>query len=538
MEYLSLTLLALVLSAPSVHARPQGGGGPIVNGSVGTPGPRAQRTAPRLGLGTMAQYYFHGVGSGTLGSQVFGDAAFTILLTADTSDICQCTSSTVFEVEGPSRISIQGIDSAEFTIPTRVFSNVSVAAVGFSRALPLDLRDFFGMREPEFAGYALGTSIGPIFEPEPSAVNQFVNVPTSQGLLTFSSIEHVLFAAIVGGEPACFTLDFQTEDDLATPLANGQHLDTEFGLLATLTSGGPNAGLAIFDSSPLGPNDPSQDRDLLVGTGHVLVLQTENFPPDADDVFPRPNDDSDGGTIAFELATEMEATSLRLIDIDGTDGTSRVVLTDSSARQRTYTVPGNWTGDRLVAGPGHGLLDLATLAPQPGFASVATAVEQAGFDPLAVVRLEVELAGSGAIDDLALCARNLPRASVEVRNGRGINGVRLSTAARPVLGSTWSASLDCTGFGSGLAVLSVRRGATEGSVSTLGELLIRGAPLHSVAVVHSGSVQPLRWSIPLDLSLWGLEAHAQALCRGSVGGGPKPSARAALSNALDLVLGF
>lgn len=154
------------------------------------------------------------------------------------------------------------------------------------------------------------------------------------------------------------------------------------------------------------------------------------------------------------------------------------------------------------------------------------------------MRLEVELAGSGAIDDLGLCARNLPRASVEVRNGRGINRVTLSTSARPVLGSIWSASLDCTGFGSGLAVLSVRRGATEGSVSPLGELLIRGAMLHSVAVVHSGSVQPLTWSIPLDLSLWGLEAHAQALCRGSIGGGPSPLARAALSNALDLVLGF
>jgi hypothetical protein len=42
----------------------------------------------------------------------------------------------------------------------------------------------------------------------------------------------------------------------------------------------------VFDSTPSGPNDPGPDADLLVGTGNLLVLHAENFPPDPDDVFP------------------------------------------------------------------------------------------------------------------------------------------------------------------------------------------------------------------------------------------------------------
>ena len=203
--------------------------------------------------------------------------------------------------------------------------------------------------------------------------------------------------------PTCLTLDFEHADDLVSPLANGQHLDTEFGHRLFLSSSGPNAGLAVFDSTPGGPNDPSQDPDLLVDTGNVLVLQTENLPPAGVDTFPRPNDDEDGGTVVFEFAEPIEAESLRLVDLDASDGTTVVALTDSSHRTRTYLVPGNWTGDRTLAQPGHALLDLTVLAPQPGFGSTATAFQDAGFAQADVRRIEVHLQGSGALDDLSYC---------------------------------------------------------------------------------------------------------------------------------------
>src|SRR5262249_40696349 len=65
----------------------------------------------------------------------------------------------------------------------------------------------------------------------------------------------VAWVLFLAGRP-CVTLDFASEDDLASVLANGQQLDSEFGRRVTLTSSGPNAGAAIFDSTPGGPNDP------------------------------------------------------------------------------------------------------------------------------------------------------------------------------------------------------------------------------------------------------------------------------------------
>jgi hypothetical protein len=96
--------------------------------------------------------------------------------------------------------------------------------------------------------------------------------------------------------------------------------------------------------------------------------------------------------------------TIDLVDIDGTDAASTVVLTDVNGYTRTYTVPGNWTGDITVDGPpGMGTLDLTTLANQAGFASVATATEDVGFDGTAVTSIDVNLGGSGGVDNLTWC---------------------------------------------------------------------------------------------------------------------------------------
>jgi len=200
-------------------------------------------------------------------------------------------------------------------------------------------------------------------------------------------------------------IDFQTEDDLVTPLVNGQALGTppEFGRLFRLSALGANLGPTLFDSTPLGPNDPSQDRDLLVGKGHLLILQnstssTQTLP----DVWDRPNDDADGGVLRFEFLQPQELLALDLVDIDLASGrTALVRLIDTSARTRTYFVPSGWTEDLVTEGPpGWRTLRLDTLAPQPGRHAAASASEDAGFAPAAVIRLEVELGGSGAVDDL------------------------------------------------------------------------------------------------------------------------------------------
>ncbi|MCI0636367.1 MAG: hypothetical protein L0206_20995, partial [Actinobacteria bacterium] len=293
----------------------------------------------------------------------------------------------------------------------------------------------------------------------------------------------------------------------------------------------------MFDSDPLGPNDPCQDRDLLVGTGNVLVLQTENYPPDSDDLFPRPNDDDDGGTIAFAFGAPVSARRIRLIDMDAGDGTSTVTLTDGANQRRIYTVPAGWTGDRLLGQPGQGLLDLTTLTAQPGFGSTATAAEDSAFDPAVVVRVDVQLGGSGAVDGLTVAG--VPRAEMRVRTGTQPDARQLTSAVLPRIGTTWSALLDCSPLGQGTATLVVRRRASSGTWTPFGERLVAGALIRRESRSFHVHASAFAWDIPDDLALLGLDVHLQGLCMEfAPSSGKLRRAGGRLSNALDLVLGF
>lgn len=210
---------------------------------------------------------------------------------------------------------------------------------------------------------------------------------------------------------ACFTLDFTT-DDSGAGMVHGTKVDTEFdggaNYPVTITGSANPSGnntAAILNSST-GP--AAQDPDLLVGSGNILILQSDtNQTQCGAGIYCSHNDDADGGTLTFDFNVPTTPGTIDLIDIDGTDAPSSVVLTDSSGRTRTYAVPGNWTGDITVDGPpGMGTLSLTTLANQPGFASIATATQNAGFDPDAVVRIVVTLGGSGAVDNLTWCQAN------------------------------------------------------------------------------------------------------------------------------------
>jgi len=198
------------------------------------------------------------------------------------------------------------------------------------------------------------------------------------------------------------TLDFEHGlDGLVT--FDGQALPggSELGAFVRVTGTGSNLGPALFDSSPAGPNRFSSDPDLLVGRGNVLILQdslagAQTYPG----LYDRPDDDADGGVLHFDLARPAHPRSIALIDVD--TRAVRVRLIDDQGRERLYDVPPGWTGDRTTGAPGIGTLDLTTLSPQPGHAATATAFESPTFDAEHVVRLTLELSGSGAVDDLIL----------------------------------------------------------------------------------------------------------------------------------------
>jgi hypothetical protein len=215
-------------------------------------------------------------------------------------------------------------------------------------------------------------------------------------------------------DPTCVNVDFETEDDFATALVDGQDLSTppEFGNLFDISGSGANQGPAIFDSSAGGPNDPGLgvDPDLIVDQGNILILQDSNsYFQSVAGVFDVPNDAKFGGSLIFDFNQATLCESIDLIDIDNVqpdDQTVTVTLTDGNGFQRVYTAPDGFTEDfPTQGGTGVRTLDLTTLAAQAGYASVATATEDAGFNACDVVKLEVNLAGSGAVDNLSVCAQ-------------------------------------------------------------------------------------------------------------------------------------
>jgi len=200
-------------------------------------------------------------------------------------------------------------------------------------------------------------------------------------------------------------VDFEADED-GTPFVDGQDISspTEYGDHLTINGSGPNNGSAIFDSSNPGPNNPSQDLDLLVNQGNVLILQNNTGVNSnlqtTSGIYDFPNDDADGGVHTFAFDRPLQPISIDLIDVDAFPNEGIIItLTDFAGRTRTYTVPTNWTGDLTNSEPGVGTLDLTTLAAQPGFASVATAVEDPGYNGNGVSTMTVELGGSGALDN-------------------------------------------------------------------------------------------------------------------------------------------
>jgi hypothetical protein len=203
------------------------------------------------------------------------------------------------------------------------------------------------------------------------------------------------------------TIDFEAGDDrLRTDLVNGQDISSppEFGRTLMLASTGANLGPGIFDSTPLGPNDQGQDHDLLVGLGNLLILQNSLVPAQTlPGIFDQPSPDPDGGNFTIRFAHRaVEPVSMVLVDIDpGAGQMASVTLLDSWGRVRVYDIPAGWTEDLVTHGPpGYRTLDLTTIVPQPGFQATATASESSGFDPQSVVRIEIELGSSGAVDNL------------------------------------------------------------------------------------------------------------------------------------------
>lgn len=225
------------------------------------------------------------------------------------------------------------------------------------------------------------------------------------------------------------TLDFETEDDLISPLTNGELVSSpgKFGTLVNINGfGASNLGAAIFDSTPKGPNTYGPDPDLLVGLGNMLILQSPDSPTQSEvGVFDTPNDALFGGTFVFNFMTTVEMREVTIVDVD-TGNHVLITMLDQNNRARYYDVPAGWSNDLHSQGPdGYDILDLTTLDDQLGEGGqTATAFQDKGFDARGVVFVSIEMSGSGAIDNFSFNVIPAPGAATALLSGMGLAGLR------------------------------------------------------------------------------------------------------------------
>ena len=159
---------------------------------------------------TPITFSFTGVGSGNLDTTSFTDAAFEVLISADTDDMYYKESGFPWIADLPfidglsATIDISGIGTGTFVSPLYVFDNQTFSAVGFGNQTQYDL---IGLRM-EGVGldtYDLTTSFGPITTLTP-LFGQFEDVVLSIGNLTFTSMSEATFTANVIPAPGAIVL--------------------------------------------------------------------------------------------------------------------------------------------------------------------------------------------------------------------------------------------------------------------------------------------------------------------------------------------
>lgn len=152
-------------------------------------------------------YIYSGTGSGTFGEQAFSDASFTIAAQADTSNIMSWQETNLQNTHDSTTITITGIGTHEILSPSHTWHQTAGDG-GLGENLGanwITLSGGFALGA-EWFSYALDTNIGPIVVDDPLSVNQFNNVSTSGGTLSFSAIDTVSFSATVIPEPSSLVL--------------------------------------------------------------------------------------------------------------------------------------------------------------------------------------------------------------------------------------------------------------------------------------------------------------------------------------------
>jgi len=137
-----------------------------------------------------------GVGSGTIGTTTFTDAAFTITDVGDTTNVEDLSGAFSLD-DSSASIAIDGVGTFDFITGTRTF--VAGGLVGFSRATASGNDLFNGPSNAAFSTWDLTSSIGPIDGTAQLLQWSLSPVDTSGGVLVFDDgITDTVFSATLG----------------------------------------------------------------------------------------------------------------------------------------------------------------------------------------------------------------------------------------------------------------------------------------------------------------------------------------------------
>jgi hypothetical protein len=152
----------------------------------------------------VTQYQISGSGSGSLNGIDFNNQDFTFTLVGNTDNMVSNGSYTAIDELDSATLAIKGLSSTSFSLPTRL-GIANSGAVFFSRASAAgaDLFDFMTSLDYRTALTSNFSTTGTgVF-----ALNQFQNVASSVGVVTFNSSSDVTFSSVAAvPEPETYAL--------------------------------------------------------------------------------------------------------------------------------------------------------------------------------------------------------------------------------------------------------------------------------------------------------------------------------------------
>lgn len=154
---------------------------------------------PSLASASLITYTYSGTATGSLDVTGFGPAAFVITALADTANIGPWCCGNAQDTHSSASIDLTGFGVFDFTLPTHTWISEG-CCMGFGRDLGLNLLTLIHVPGLTDVGYGLDTATGPFSDPIAGAPGQFVDIPTTGGLLTFSSVSDVTFEASTAPE--------------------------------------------------------------------------------------------------------------------------------------------------------------------------------------------------------------------------------------------------------------------------------------------------------------------------------------------------